>query len=114
MRSFNHNCRYKCIETISEQERQTLFTEYWALGSWDLQTAFIFQMFNLVELQLRNPRVVYRQEISVANQHLKIKYLNIRYSLSRSTFSLFQSMFLITIGFTVPRRSSFQKALIFQ
>ncbi|KAJ8876048.1 hypothetical protein PR048_023956 [Dryococelus australis] len=30
---FNHNCQYKCNEFISEQERQTLLTEYFALGS---------------------------------------------------------------------------------
>ncbi|KAJ8876601.1 hypothetical protein PR048_021046 [Dryococelus australis] len=41
LRQFNHNCRYKCNETISEQERQTLFTEYWTLISWDLQTVFV-------------------------------------------------------------------------
>ncbi|KAJ8884335.1 hypothetical protein PR048_016192 [Dryococelus australis] len=40
LRPFNHYCRYKCNETISEQERQTLLTEYWALGSWNLPTAF--------------------------------------------------------------------------
>nr|XP_047139760.1 uncharacterized protein LOC124815282 [Hydra vulgaris] len=34
-----HNCRFKCNDRVSEQERQNIFKQYWELGSWELQSA---------------------------------------------------------------------------
>lgn len=41
VRQYEHNCRFKCNENLSGAERQQIFDEYWKLGSWYLQTAFI-------------------------------------------------------------------------
>lgn len=40
VKEYEHNCRYAC-NTISEDERAKVFNDYWALESWDMQTAFI-------------------------------------------------------------------------
>lgn len=40
VKDYDHNCRYDC-KTISENDRQKVFNEFWALNSWDIQTAFI-------------------------------------------------------------------------
>ncbi|XP_046684661.1 uncharacterized protein LOC124370420 [Homalodisca vitripennis] len=40
VRDFNHNCRYECSD-IPQEKRQEIFNEYWALGNWELQSAFL-------------------------------------------------------------------------
>lgn len=38
---FNHTCRYKCNENISETKRQELFEKFYKLPTYDLQTAYL-------------------------------------------------------------------------
>jgi hypothetical protein len=36
-----HNCRMKCSTKITETQRENIFDEYWGLGDYNLQKAFI-------------------------------------------------------------------------
>jgi hypothetical protein len=38
---YNHNCRFKCNNNLSEQKRQEIFDDYWGLGDYSLQTSFL-------------------------------------------------------------------------
>lgn len=50
LKAYVHRCRYQCNE-ISEVERQNLFTKFYALKSYDLQTNFIASCVTKIEPQ---------------------------------------------------------------
>ncbi|XP_019741275.1 uncharacterized protein LOC109525301 [Hippocampus comes] len=51
-----HLCRHKCAENVSEEERQVIFRNFWDMGNFDLQNAFICASVKLVNIQRRRPQ----------------------------------------------------------
>ncbi|XP_077457656.1 uncharacterized protein LOC144074884 isoform X2 [Stigmatopora argus] len=49
----HHLCRLKCIEQVSEEERRSIFHNFWDLGDFDLQNTFICTSVKLVNIQRR-------------------------------------------------------------
>lgn len=41
VRSYKHTCRYKCNQSISEEERREIFQRFYALVDYDLQNSFL-------------------------------------------------------------------------
>lgn len=51
--AFNHSCRYKCNDNISEVDRQALFEKFYQIPSYDLQTAYLSSCIKKVEVSRR-------------------------------------------------------------
>lgn len=41
VKPYEHTCRYKCSQSISEEERRDIFQRFYALADYDLQNSFI-------------------------------------------------------------------------
>jgi hypothetical protein len=41
VKTYEHNCRYKCNGNFTEEYQNEIFSDFWNLGSWDLQTSFL-------------------------------------------------------------------------
>ncbi|XP_057687902.1 uncharacterized protein LOC130913356 isoform X4 [Corythoichthys intestinalis] len=52
----HHLCRHKCTDRVSEEERRAIFHNFWDLGNFDLQNAFICASVKLVNIQRRRPQ----------------------------------------------------------
>ncbi|XP_022205322.2 uncharacterized protein LOC111061935 [Nilaparvata lugens] len=49
VREFIHQCRFECNVNFCEEKRQELFKQYWELGNWELQTAFLSSCITMEE-----------------------------------------------------------------
>ena len=50
-----HKCRMKCDEKVSAEEQKSIFTEFWKLGTWDLQTQFISGSVHVSSVKRHRP-----------------------------------------------------------
>lgn len=41
LRMYDHSCRFKCNEHIDEEKRKQIFTEFWGLQNYNLQSSFL-------------------------------------------------------------------------
>jgi hypothetical protein len=41
VKTYKHNCRYKCNGNFTEESQKDISSDFWNLGSWDLQTSFL-------------------------------------------------------------------------
>lgn len=62
---FEHSCRYKCCNDISVEEALNIFTHFWELGSWDLQTAFISSCIKIQEPLRKKVKATFHRKKSV-------------------------------------------------
>lgn len=64
VKPFIHNCRYKCNDNFNEIKRNDIFMDFWALGSWELQTSYLNGVIKLVPVKRRKQGVVYSKNVS--------------------------------------------------
>lgn len=69
-KQFIHNCRYKCKD-FSEEERNTICSDFWGLESWNLQTAFISSCMQLACPKRVKQDARSHQQTSVTNKKIK-------------------------------------------
>ncbi|XP_052123363.1 uncharacterized protein LOC127749389 [Frankliniella occidentalis] len=95
------NCRFKCHEKISEEERDKVFKKYWALGEKQKQDGFIRE-----SITIKKPAVQKTGDGVTPRAH------TIKYSFKFPTGQLFvcKTMFLNTLGISEsPVRTQVEK-----
>lgn len=65
-RNSTHCCRKKCVQKVTQECREAVFSQYWSLGSWELQTSFLLS-------SIRHTLVKRRQK--TANNSRKCSYV---------------------------------------
>ena len=65
VKDYVHNCRYKCNNNVPDPDRQEIFSKYWALGSWDLQTAFISSCIEKFPIRRPYENPEYQKSVSI-------------------------------------------------
>lgn len=60
----DHQCRYKC-NSFTAEDRQQVFDDFWKLGSWNLQTAFLNSCMETCVPAKRKVGVGPRKQVSV-------------------------------------------------
>ncbi|CAH0767778.1 unnamed protein product [Bemisia tabaci] len=62
---FIHNCRFHCNQNVPETVRQQIFTEFWSLGDWNIQTSYLCQLVILENVQRRKKKCpVYSKDVA--------------------------------------------------
>ncbi|XP_077417655.1 uncharacterized protein LOC144048992 isoform X2 [Vanacampus margaritifer] len=69
-----HLCRHKCSQRVSEEERRAIFRQFWDLGNFELQNAFICASVKLLDIRRRRPRRQERDETRPKNRTYSRKY----------------------------------------
>ncbi|XP_061624867.1 uncharacterized protein LOC133475673 isoform X1 [Phyllopteryx taeniolatus] len=69
-----HLCRHRCAERVTEEERRMIFRNFWDLGHFDLQNAFICGSVKLVGVQRRRPQRRRRDAGEAKNRSYSRKY----------------------------------------
>lgn len=64
MREHIHQCRYNCNTQISDENRQTIFNDFWKLGSWELQTSFLNGAIELEPVKRKKLTAIYSKGVS--------------------------------------------------
>lgn len=59
-----HNCRFKCNDKFNEEKRREVFTDFWALGSWELQTSYLNGVIKLLPVKRRKVGVFYSKDVT--------------------------------------------------
>nr|CAH7752951.1 unnamed protein product [Callosobruchus chinensis] len=104
-------CRNRCVEKVSEETRQHIFTNFWAMRSYNRRAQFIAGQTEVMDKECTCTRIRnkdlnkqrYRQ--STVLYHLPINVISLLKLFSTKNVQLFQELFLwIREAITVIRK----------
>ena len=71
---FNCKCHLDCSKTFPNSERLSIFKRYWALDSWNAQTAFLCSSISPVSWVMSTISLVYLRDMGHCSVWLWIKH----------------------------------------
>jgi len=97
-------CRLKCNTKVTEEQRQALFTEFYALNSWEAQTAYIVQSIMQFEPARRATKFSSQQSDSRPRKtESRAYYITISDESSSKSVRVCKEMFLKTFDLNTAR-----------